>query len=142
MDDKEARERFAAARVARLATVGSRKQPHLVPITFVVGTGPGGRSALCFAVDAKPKSTTQLKRLENIGRNPKVTVLVDFYDDDWSLLWWVRADGEARIVEAGRTFDAALDGLAAKYEQYAETRPAGPVVVIDVDTWRHWEASG
>jgi PPOX class probable F420-dependent enzyme len=141
MDDEEARERFAAARVARLATLGARKQPHLVPITFVVGTGPGGRAALCFAVDEKPKSTTQLKRLANIERNPKVSVLVDFYDDDWTLLWWVRADGEARIVESGRTFAAAVQGLAGKYEQYQENPPQGPVVVIDLDTWRYWAAS-
>jgi PPOX class probable F420-dependent enzyme len=141
MDDDEARERFAAARVARLATIAGRKQPHLVPITFVLGTGPDGRSALSFAVDAKPKSTTELKRLENIARNPKVSVLVDFYDDDWSLLWWVRADGEARILESGRTFDAAVRGLAGKYEQYAAQPPPGPVVVVDVDTWRHWSAS-
>lgn len=141
MDEEQARERFAAARVARLATVGSRKQPHLVPITFVLGTGPGGRAALSFAVDQKPKSTPQLKRLRNIERNPKVSVLVDFYDDDWSLLWWVRADGEARVVDSGRVFEAAVQGLAGKYEQYQQNPPAGPVVVIDVDTWRHWEAA-
>jgi PPOX class probable F420-dependent enzyme len=138
VNEQEARERFAAARVARLATVGSRKQPHLVPITFVLGSGPTG-DAVCFAVDAKAKSTRDLKRLENIASNPKVSVLVDFYDDDWRQLWWVRADGVARIVERGATFTAAVQGLAAKYSQYVEEPPAGPAVIVDVDRWRFWE---
>jgi PPOX class probable F420-dependent enzyme len=141
LDEQEAQQRFALARVARLATLGPRKQPHLVPITFVLGSGPDGRAALSFAIDdAKPKSTHQLQRLENIARSPKVSVLVDRYDDDWSLLWWVRADGAARILESGRTYEAALRGLAGKYPQYVEQPPAGPVVVIDVDQWRSWEA--
>jgi PPOX class probable F420-dependent enzyme len=140
VNEQEARERFGDARVAHLATVGSRKQPHLVPITFVLGSGPSG-DAVCFAVDGKAKTTRDLKRLENIAANPKVSVLVDFYDDDWRQLWWVRADGEARIVEGGATFTVALQGLAKKYPQYAEEPPAGPVVLIDVDRWQLWEAT-
>lgn len=140
MDLQTAQERFAGARVARLATLGPRKQPHLVPITFVLGSGPGG-AALSFAVDAKPKSTQQLQRLENIARNPRVSVLVDAYDDDWTQLWWVRADGEARILESGRTYEAALRGLAAKYPQYEEQPPPGPVVVVDIAEWRSWAAA-
>jgi PPOX class probable F420-dependent enzyme len=143
VDEPEAYRRFALARVARLATLGPRKQPHLVPITFVLGSGPDGRAALSFAVDdVKPKTTHQLQRLENIASNPKVSVLVDRYDDDWSALWWVRADGRARILESGRTYAAALHGLGAKYPQYAEQPPTGPVVVIDVEQWRSWEAAG
>lgn len=140
MDEQEARERFGASRVAHLATVGSRKQPHLVPITFVLGNGPSG-DAVCFAIDAKAKSTRELKRLQNIASNPKVSVLVDFYDDDWRHLWWVRADGVARIVEGGPTFAVAVQGLAAKYQQYVDEPPAGPVVLIDVDYWQSWEAT-
>ncbi len=141
MDTDEARERFAAARVARLATVGPRKQPHLVPITFAMGRGPLG-DVICFAVDAKPKSSRQLKRLANLARNPDVSVLVDVYDDDWTQLWWVRADGEARVVENGPVFDAALAGLRTKYPQYEAQPPDGPVVVIEVSTWRGWAAAG
>ena len=63
-------------------------------------------------------------------------MLVDHYDDDWSLLWWVRADGEARMVECGPVFDAAVAGLVGKYPQYEDQPPQGPVVVIDVSTWR------
>ena len=51
------------------------------------------------AVDAKPKSTLDLRRLENIGVTPATCLLVDHYDEDWMLLWWVRLDGMARVVE-------------------------------------------
>ncbi|GAA4955411.1 TIGR03668 family PPOX class F420-dependent oxidoreductase [Actinoplanes utahensis] len=129
---KEARRRFAAARVARLATVSADGTPHLVPVTFaVVG------ELIVFAVDHKPKSTTRLRRLDNIAAQPRVCLLVDVYDDDWSRLWWVRADGTARILD---TDDAAVDALVARYPAYAERRPRGPVVSIEVSGWTGWAA--
>src|SRR3954453_23472143 len=95
-DTQWARERFASARVARLATVSIDCSPHLVPITFaVVGT-----TTLITAVDSKAKSTTALRRLDNIGVNPFVSVLVDEYTEDWAQLWWARADGWARVLPA------------------------------------------
>ena len=129
-------ERFAAARVARLATVDADGQPHLVPIVFVVA---GER--LYTVVDGKPKRTTALRRLTNVAANPKVSVLVDHYADDWRELWWVRADGTARIVPIdgaeGRT---ALRLLTERYPQYAETVPPGPVLAIDIARWVSWTA--
>jgi PPOX class probable F420-dependent enzyme len=129
-------ERFAAARVARLATVDADGQPHLVPIVFVVA---GER--LYTVVDGKPKRTTALRRLANVAANPKVSVLVDHYADDWRELWWVRADGTARIVPIdgaeGRT---ALRLLTERYPQYAETVPPGPVLAIDIARWVSWTA--
>ncbi len=129
-------ERFAAARVARLATVDADGQPHLVPIVFVVA---GDR--LYTVVDGKPKRTTALRRLANVAANPKVSVLVDHYADDWRELWWVRADGTARIVPIdsaeGRT---ALRLLTERYPQYAETVPPGPVLAIDIARWVSWTA--
>jgi len=133
--DDDARQRFAAARVARLATVGPDGRPHLVPIVFVV-TG----DVVWSAVDGKPKSTRALKRLANIAVNPAVSVLVDHYDDDWSQLWWVRADGTAQVVEVGEPgTDEALDALAAKYPQHAADRPAGPLVRVAVTRWTAWQ---
>lgn len=132
LTEREARDRFAAARVARLATVGPTG-PHLVPITFAV-TG----DLVVHAVDHKPKSTTDLRRLRNIVNNANVCILVDQYSDDWAQLWWVRADGSAEIRD-----DAAelVDLLVAKYPQYRETRPSGPVVVVRVDGWSGWSGT-
>lgn len=135
MDDG-ARSRFAAARVARLATVTPAGAPHLVPVTFaVVG------DVVWTAVDAKPKSTRRLQRLTNVAAHPAVSLLVDHYGDDWSSLWWVRADGRASIVEGdGAEAGAALGALAEKYAQYAQP-PPGPLIRVAVTTWRSWTAA-
>ncbi|HKW59924.1 MAG TPA: TIGR03668 family PPOX class F420-dependent oxidoreductase, partial [Candidatus Dormibacteraeota bacterium] len=91
-----------------------------------------------FAVDAKPKRTTDLKRLRNIAARPAVSLLVDHYEDDWEKLWWVRVDGTARVVEAETK--RALNLLAEKYQQYRLDRPGGPVVAISVDRISGWSA--
>ena len=128
------RRRVEGARVARLATVGADARPHLVPICFAVEGG-----VLYSAVDRKPKRSRTLRRLENVRANPRVTVLVDHYDDDWTQLWWVRLDGEARILTQGAEREHALRLLARKYPQYASATPNGPVLAIEIEQWRDWE---
>lgn len=127
------RNRFGRARVGRLATANAEGRPHLVPLCFVLVD-----DRIVSVVDAKPKRTQQLRRLSNIRAQPWVSVLVDEYDEDWSRLWWVRADGTARVVESGPERESAVDSLTAKYPQYREQRPAGPVVEITVDRWVGW----
>ncbi|WP_410622241.1 TIGR03668 family PPOX class F420-dependent oxidoreductase [Amycolatopsis sp. cmx-8-4] len=131
----EARSRFAAARVARLATASASGVPHLVPVTFAVH---GDR--IVFAVDHKPKSSLALRRLANIAENPAVSFLADGYDEDWLRLWWTRADGVARVLsDADRA--EPVSWLMAKYEQYAERPPEHAVVSTLVHTWRGWAGS-
>jgi PPOX class probable F420-dependent enzyme len=134
LGEDEARRRLGGARVARLATVGPEGRPHLVPVTFAADG-----DAIYIAVDHKPKTTVNLKRLRNIARDPRVAVLADHYEEDWSRLWWVRADGRAAIIGPG---DAAwgrpADLLAARYAQYRERRPEGPVIAIEVTRWTGW----
>lgn len=132
----DARARFAAQRVARLATTGRDGQPHVVPITFAVD---GDR--ICTAVDYKPKTTPNLRRLRNITENPRVALLTDHYSDDWAELWWVRADGRASIVTDDAAMRDYLDLLAARYEQYRQARPGGPVIVIEAERWTGWSGS-
>ena len=129
------RRRIADATVARLATVGAGGKPHVVPITFAVDG-----DTIYFAVDAKPKRTTDLKRLRNIAANPSVSVLVDHYEDDWTRLWWVRVDGTARLLADGAEAVRATDLLAARYSQYRRARPGGPVVAISIDRISGWSS--
>src|SRR5438128_8822685 len=139
MDATAMRRRIADAKVARLATVGAGGKPHVVPITFAVDG-----DTIYFAVDAKPKRTTDLKRLRNIAANPSVSVLVDHYEDDWARLWWVRIDGKARLRADGAQAVRATDLLAARYPQYRRARsnrPGGPVVAIKVERMTGWSAS-
>jgi PPOX class probable F420-dependent enzyme len=136
LEPAEARSRFAAARVARLATVSAGGQPHLVPVTFAVAA-----DVVFTAVDHKPKRTLALKRLANVAGNPRVTLLVDEYSDDWSALWWARADGAARVVEPGAPeHGRAVEALVARYSQYRERPPEGPALVVDVERWSGWAA--
>ena len=135
--EPDARARFAAAAVAHLATVDERGQPHVVATTFAVD---GDRSVL--AVDRKPKRTQNLKRVRNIRRNPKVALLVDHYEDDWARLWWVRADGTARVLEAHADRQAPVRLLRDKYGQYRDDPPDGPVIEVAVSRWTGWSAAG
>jgi PPOX class probable F420-dependent enzyme len=133
MDAEEMRRRFNGAMVARLATVGHDGRPHIVPITFALDD-----DTIYFAIDFKPKKTADLQRLRNIEANPSVSVLVDHYQDDWTKLWWVRADGRARIVIDGAVFETGIALLTRRYAQYRSARPAGPVVSIAIERMTGW----
>lgn len=133
LDERTCRERLAAQRVARLATVGGDGRPHLVPVTFAL-LG----DHIVTAVDQKPKSTIRLRRLRNIDANPSVCLLADHYEEDWRHLWWVRADGTATVVEDDAARRPALEVLEAKYPQYRADPPRGPVVDIEVGSWAGW----
>ncbi len=129
--------RFVEARVARLATVGPASQPHVVPVCFFATP-----EWLVTAVDDKPKTTTNLRRLEHVRANPAVSLLVDHYEEDWSLLWWVRADGVARVVEERDELDRFLEPLLEKYQGHYGLGPLqGPAIVVDLQHWAGWIAS-
>ncbi|HEX2275077.1 MAG TPA: TIGR03668 family PPOX class F420-dependent oxidoreductase [Acidimicrobiales bacterium] len=131
--EPELRRRVERAPVARLATVRPDGHPHVVPITFALDAG-----TVVTAIDHKPKTTTSLQRLRNVEARPVASVLVDHYDEDWSRLWWVRGDGSARVVTGGAEREQAVERLVAKYEQYREAPPQGPVIVVSVARWAAW----
>ena len=138
MSPERSRERFAAARHALLATADASGAPHLVPIVFALAA-----ETIYNAVDRKPKRTTELRRIANAGANPRVAVLVEHYSEDWDELWWVRAEGSARVIAAeGVEGAAALELLADRYERYRREPPPGPLLAIDVSRWSGWAASG
>ena len=134
MDERTARDRFATARVARLASVRADGRPHVVALVFALAA-----DTIYSAVDQKPKQTNALLRLANLTEHPYASVLVDEYADDWTQLWWVRADGDARVLEAdaaeGRR---AIAVLTERYEQYRSAPPPGPVIAVDVTRWTSW----
>jgi PPOX class probable F420-dependent enzyme len=134
LDPAQARSRFAAALVLRLATAGADRRPHLVPCTFVVDDA--GRVAI--GIDNKPKASARLRRLSNIAENPRVSMLVDHYASDWTQLWWARADGIASVERAGDDHAAHWRLLAAKYPQYGGEAPGGPVIAVTVESWSGW----
>ncbi|MFD5030851.1 TIGR03668 family PPOX class F420-dependent oxidoreductase [Streptomyces sp. NPDC058220] len=140
MTSGQAREHFARARIARLATIDAAGRPHLVPVVFAL-TG----DTAAFAVDHKPKRSARLKRLANIRAHPEVCLLVDGYDEDWDQLWWARADATATVLppaEGSPVSARYVSLLTRKYrQQYADRPPEGPVVEIAVTRWSGWHAT-
>ena len=125
---------------AILGTVGAGGQPQVVPIVFVRID-----DTLWSPVDGKRKSGRPLQRVVNVRRDARVTVLLDHYEADWQRLWWLRLDGEARIVapeaDAARM---AISALRAKYPQYQSVevqRRDAPLLCIQWHNARFWQAS-
>ncbi|HUH06357.1 MAG TPA: TIGR03668 family PPOX class F420-dependent oxidoreductase [Egibacteraceae bacterium] len=135
MDDQEARRRFAASPVARLATARPDGAPHIVPVTFALDG-----DLVYTAVDHKPKRHDRLQRLANLRQQPRCALLVDHYESDWRQLWWVRADGQADIVDEPDPTHPGLVALARRYAPYRNTAPRGPLIIITVGSWVSWAA--
>ena len=133
MNSEEARSAFEAEQRAVLGTADAAGVPHLVPVTFVVRD-----DHVYLVVDHKPKRTTDLKRLRNIAENPSVSLLADGYADDWTRLWWARADGTAAVRTFAELPADLLPRFQAKYPQYVAVPPAGAVVDIAVSRWSGW----
>ena len=96
--------------------------------------------AIYTAVDQKPKSGTNLKRLRNVSENAPVSMLADRYSDDWETLWWVRADGRPAILADQRQIAEPLRLLASRCWQYRQAPPTGPVIAVTVERWWGWAA--
>ncbi|HEX5248833.1 MAG TPA: TIGR03668 family PPOX class F420-dependent oxidoreductase [Gaiellales bacterium] len=135
LDPAEARALFAAAPVARLATVRPDGSPHIVPVCFAFSG-----ETIYTAVDHKPKATAALARLRHIAAEPRVALLADRYEDDWSRLWWVRVDGDASIADSPQEREAASAALAGAYPQYAARPPQGPVIAVRPRRFSGWRA--
>jgi PPOX class probable F420-dependent enzyme len=127
------------ARVARLATLDDKNQPHIVPICFVYDG-----KLLYTAVDRKPKrvSRERLVRLRNIRAVPRIALLIDEYDDDWTKLWYVLIRGKAKLIpkSAHAEHASAIRKLKAKYPQYAKGMLAddAPIIRITPERATFW----
>jgi PPOX class probable F420-dependent enzyme len=136
LEGEAARRRLEGAVVGRLATADADGVPHVVAAVFAVEG-----DQLYIAVDRKPKRGANLKRIRNIQVNPKVTFLVDHYEDDWAALWWVRADGTGRIIDDPEGMREPIDLLVEKYAQYKAERPDGPVIAITIERLTGWSGA-
>ena len=131
--------------VAVLTTIAESGRPHAVPIVFARAQG-----SLWSPIDGKPKRGGELARIRHVRRDPHVSLLFTHYQDDWSLLWWLRADGAAEVRNAANRrrgaeeVAAALTALRCKYPQYERVALLGPdalLLRIAVTARRSWCAS-
>jgi PPOX class probable F420-dependent enzyme len=125
-----------AARVAHLATADAAGQPLVVPICFAFD------GKLFFSpIDEKPKRTApnRLKRLRNIAANPKVSLVIDRYDEDWLRLAYVLVKGTAKILQRGKRHQRGVQLLRRKYPQYRRMAiDRRPMIVITPKEFRSW----
>ena len=131
------RDVLAEARRATLATIAADGHPRLVPICFVVAD-----DVIWSPIDEKPKSTMEprrLARVRDIARDPRVTLLVDRWSEDWAELAWLRIEGRAELVES---IDRVVQALRAKYPQYADhDLEHRPMLGISIERAVSWFAS-
>jgi PPOX class probable F420-dependent enzyme len=137
----EVGEFLRAGRVARLGTADAAGQPLVIPICYAFD----GRH--CYsAIDAKPKRRApgQLQRVKNIRENPRVSILVDHYEEEWGRLQYVILQGRAALLMEGDEFAYAVDLLLEKYTQYRALsldRRSGLVVKITPERVIQWSAA-
>jgi PPOX class probable F420-dependent enzyme len=125
------------ARVGRLATASGDGEPHVIPVCFVFdGT------CVYSAIDAKPKrvAPSRLRRLQNLRANPRASLLVDHYEEDWTRLRYVLVIGRAEILETGPDRERALALLREKYPQYRGMANFGhgPVIRLTPERLARW----
>ena len=132
-----ARELLESGRVARLGFLDGGGHPRVLPLTYAL---VGDR--IWSAIDQKPKrSHGELARVRFLRRNPHAALTVDRYSDDWERLAWVQVLGEIEIVAADEAA-GALEALNAKYPQYSQAPPPGPLLSLAPERCLFWSASG
>lgn len=132
--------------VARLVTLNADGSPHQIPIVF---TWHDGR--FWSPIDGKPKQKVQLTRVRNAMANPMASLLMDKYDDDWTQLWWIRADLEITVVRLRET-DPETEKIALqakrklerKYQQYGSMsvlREPATILSMRPTAFTSWSAA-
>jgi PPOX class probable F420-dependent enzyme len=130
------RELLEGARVAHLGLVDARDRPRVLPVTFAVAAG-----SIWSAIDDKPKRAgIEPARVRYLRRRPHAAVTVDRYDDEWSRLAWIQVLGVVSILELAVAREG-IAALGAKYPQYRERQPPGPVLRLDPRRTISWRAA-
>jgi len=123
------------ARVGRMGLLDEEGAPRVLPVTFVVAEG-----RIWSAIDQKPKQAEEPARLRYLRRDPRAALTVDHYSDDWGELAWVQVLGTVRILDLAEGA-AGLGVLSAKYEQYLEQPPPGPLLALRPERYLWWRAA-
>jgi PPOX class probable F420-dependent enzyme len=135
--DDVARARLAAHDHGVLCTVHPARGVDAVPVVYAVDDA----GFVGVPIDrVKPKQASRLQRERNLDADPRATLLVEHWDrDDWSRLWWVRA--ELRRESGSEHADALADALAARFPHY-RGRPFDRMLVFRVVRVTGWAADG
>lgn len=137
LDDDDARSRLAGHLHGVLATVHAVRGVDAVPVVYTCGDG-----VVAVPIDrVKPKASMRLQRERNLEQDPRATLLVEHWDDDWSRLWWVRAELRWQPDPEPAVVDALAARLAKAHVQYRD-RPFAGLLVLRLVAVTGWAASG
>jgi PPOX class probable F420-dependent enzyme len=125
--------------VGHLATASESGVPHVIPVCFAFDG-----AAIYSVLDQKPKraALTRLRRVRNIQANPRVSLVVDHYEEDWQRLWYILVTGEAVLLLDDDQRDAAIAILRRKYPQYQDMDiDQNPVIQITPGKVISWNSA-
>jgi PPOX class probable F420-dependent enzyme len=117
------------ARRGVLSTIESDGSPHSVPVVFVIQNG-----SIVSPIDNKPKRGGDLRRVRNLAADPRATLLVDHWDEDWTRLGWVMIRGRVEVHPIG----AASEMLQDRFSQYTEEMTPGERALFLTPTRISW----
>lgn len=136
--EDEAQARLAAYDHGVLCTVHAERGVDAVPVAYVVDQD----GYVGVPVDqVKPKGLARLQRERNLEADPRAALLVEHWDrDDWSQLWWVRAELRWQGDVAAEVAAVLAALLAGRYPQYA-AQPFARILVLRIVGVSGWAAS-
>jgi PPOX class probable F420-dependent enzyme len=122
---------------AILCTVHPERGVDAVPVAFAVSDD----GYVGVPVDlVKPKESLRLQRERNLEADPRATLLAEHWDvNDWTRLWWVRAELVWQSSPAERESSLAAQ-LETRYPQY-RNQPFARVLVLQIVRVTGWSAS-
>lgn len=141
--DKKILEIIKSARIGHLATASSNLQPYLTPVVFIIL-----QNRILIPLDNKPKTidVKELRRVKNIEENPKVSFLVDHYDEDWTNLWFVMIIGNATLVQLNGKIERKMKEMTKihnmfleKYSQYTKIGTGNVYIKLVIDKTIYWK---
>jgi coenzyme F420-0:L-glutamate ligase/coenzyme F420-1:gamma-L-glutamate ligase len=141
--DKKILELIKGARIGHLATTASNRQPYLTPVVFIAQ-----QNGIIIPLDYKPKTidVKELRRVKNIEENPKVSFLVDHYDENWTNLWFVMMIGHAKLVQMNGKTERKIkemrkipDMFLKKYSQYTKIGIGKTYIKLMIEKTIYWE---
>lgn len=141
LPEGEARGRLAREVHGVLVTLHPERGPDPQPVVFAV-TEQDGEAYVGVPIDkVKPKRSSRLRREDNLEADPRGSLLVEHWEtEDWSRLWWVRAQLR-HVPDPGEPLVGDLaDRLARTVPQYAD-KPFHRVLVCRVVGISGWAAS-
>jgi hypothetical protein len=138
LTEDEALQRLTSHDHGVLCTLHAERGIDAVPVVYATDSA----GFLGVPVDlVKQKSSLRLQRETNLEADGRATLLAEYWNrDDWSKLWWVRAELRWLGDDVGDQQASLGNALAHKYPQYRH-QPFAKVLVFTIVGVSGWSGS-